>query len=325
MFRPGSDYVPSLLKPATRPRMVRASAAVLMAFIDIGANLTDGMFQGLYHGKQKHDPDLHQVLDRAWEHGLEKVIITAGSLEDAHDSLQLARSHPALYTTVGVHPTRAGALSGDQGAAQLAGLREVIKDGKGDGKVVALGELGLDYDRLHFCSKEDQLSGFEVQFSLAEESGLPLFLHSRACQQDFHDIVSRNRGRFSEGVVHSFTGTADEAAELIDLGLYIGINGCSLKTAENLDVLSTIPVERLMMETDAPWCEIRPSHAGSDHIKTKFPSLKKEKWVSGSCVKGRQEPCHIVQVLEVMAAVLGSETGELAQVLLENTKRVFFP
>eukprot|EP00904_Undaria_pinnatifida_P010320 jgi/Undpi1/6418/HiC_scaffold_20.g08899.m1 len=309
-----------------------------MRFIDIGANLLDDSFQGRYNGgSQKHEPDLDAVLDRAAAAGVEKMIVTAGTLEEARGALELVKPRPNLYSTVGVHPTRSleffgsdggGGEGGGSGAdpeAHVAALAAVLEEGKALGKVVAVGECGLDYDRLHFCGKAEQAKGFELQFELAERSGLPVFFHSRACREDFAGMVRRNRDRFSGGVVHSFTGTREEAEELVSMGLYIGINGCSLKTEDNLEVLRSIPSDRLMLETDAPWCEIRPSHAGSGFVKTSILSRKRDKFETGFCVKGRQEPCHIVQVLEVVAAARGEDPGELAALALENTRRVFFP
>lgn len=138
------------------------------------------------------------------------------------------------------------------------------------------------------------------------------------------DIVRKNRDRFRHGVVHSFTGTAEEAKELVDLGLHIGINGCSLKTAENIEVLRSIPLEWLMLETDAPWCGIKRTHSGYASVKTEFPTVKRpDKQVHGSCVKDRCEPCHIVQVAEVVAAAMEVPLEELSAVTTANADRVF--
>ena len=108
-------------------------------------------------------------------------------------------------------------------------------------------------------------------------------------------------------------------------GFYIGINGCSLKTKENLEVVKEIPINKLQIETDAPWCEIKASHASFPLVKTKFDSVKKEKWAENKLVKGRNEPCCIIQVLEVIAALKETDAEELAEEIYKNTLDLFFP
>lgn len=161
---------------------------------------------------------------------------------------------------MGCHPTRCNEFESDPEKyyTQLCGAIEEHID-----KVVAIGECGLDYDRLHFCKADVQKLYFERQLDLVMKYKLPLFLHCRNSFDDFYDIVQRNLDKITNGgVVHSFDGTIEQALKLIDLGFYIGINGCSLKTEEQLNVVANIPNERILVETDCPWCAIRPSHAG---------------------------------------------------------------
>ena len=120
-------------------------------------------------------------------------------------------------------------------------------------------------------------------------------------------------------------GSKEDIQMFVNMDLYVGINGCSLKTQENIDAMMTIPSERLLIETDAPWCEIRPTHAGFKSIQTQFPSKKKEKWEVGHCVKSRNEPAMISQVLEVMAAARGEDVVTLASTIYDNTMKVFCP
>ncbi|XP_037477127.1 deoxyribonuclease TATDN1 isoform X2 [Triticum urartu] len=276
-------------------------ASNTVKLIDIAVNFTDGMFKGIYHGKQCHSADLPSVLARAWAAGVDRIIVTGGSLKESREALEIAETDGRLFCTVGVHPTRCG--------------------------VVAVGECGLDYDRLQFCPSDIQKKYFEKQFELAKAVKLPMFLHMRAAGGDFSEIVSKNLYRFPGGVTHSFTGTAEERDKLLSIeNMFIGINGCSLKTKENLEIVGGIPAERMMIETDSPYCDIKNTHAGIQFVKSIWPSKKKEKYEPGLTVKGRNEPCLVRQVLEVVAGCKGiADIEGLSKTLYHNTCRLFFP
>lgn len=293
--------------------------------IDIGANLTDPMFRGVYHSTKKHDDDFGAMLHRARASGIDKIIITGGSLIDSKSALDTSKLSDMLYSTVGVHPTRCEEFNTFEGGPS-AYLEELKKLALSDrDKIVAIGELGLDYDRLHFCPKETQKLYFEKQLQLVPDLELPLFLHNRNSTDDFVDILSRNRHMFAarNGVVHSFDGSQKDLERVLDLGLYIGINGCSLKTEENLEVVKMIPNDRLLIETDCPWCEIRPSHSSFKHVKTKF-SKTKDASDPKLPVKNRSEPLYLIQVLEVLASVRNQNLDELSNHVYENTIKLFF-
>ncbi|KAI7859190.1 hypothetical protein BDC45DRAFT_543567 [Circinella umbellata] len=261
------------------------------------------MFRGIYRGKHAHADDWHLVLKRARDAGVQKLILTGTNLADSQEAIDEIKKHDEdnmLYSTVGCHPTRCTEFDEHKDGPEdyLNQLSNIIN--KNRSHVVAIGECGLDYDRLHFCPKETQQKYFQVQFDLAEKTQLPMFLHNRNTGDDFYNMIKDNRHRFRHGVVHSFTGSLEEMKKLIELDLYIGVNGCSLKTEENLQVVKEIPTDRLMIETDAPWCEIRPTHASHkylDNIPKEEKELympltkKKEKFEMGYMVKNRCEPC----------------------------------
>lgn len=209
----------------------------------------------------------------------------------------------------------------------LKELRSLTLEAKESGHVVAFGEIGLDYDRLFLSPKDVQLKYFEIQLDLAEEVQLPLFLHSRACSEDFERIIGARLDKLPKrGLVHSFTGTIPELDSLVKLGFDIGINGCSMKTAENLEAVKAVPLERLQIETDGPWCEIRASHASSQHLKDgpAVPkAVKKEKWQKGLMVKGRNESATIVQVAHVIARVKGISVEEVCEAAWKNSTEMF--
>jgi TatD DNase family protein len=208
----------------------------------------------------------------------------------------------------------------------LEELKTLALEAKKEGQCVAFGEIGLDYDRLTLCPKDVQLEYFAKQLDIACELDLPLFLHSRAAHEDFVRLLNERKDKLPRrGVVHSFTGTIEEMKGLVEGGWYIGVNGCSLKTAENLKVVKAIPLEKLMLETDGPWCEMRPSHASAPIVKNWVEAkwVKKEKWVEGAMVKGRNEPCLIGKVAWAVAGIRGLSVENVAEAAWGNTVRVF--
>lgn len=136
----------------------------------------------------------------------------------------------------------------------LAELRTLALEAKESGYATAFGEIGLDYDRLFLSPKDQQLKYFEAQLDIAVDIQLPLFLHSRAASEDFERLLTPRLAKLPRGgLVHSFTGTMEEMERLVKLGLDIGVNGCSLKTEENLEVVKAMPLDRIQIETDGPW------------------------------------------------------------------------
>lgn len=223
----------------------------------VGINLTDPTFRGEYYGKKAHEDDTEYVLQRATEVGCIKFMVTGSDLEESKKAIALAEKYPgSCYATVGVHPCSAKTFNSHPGGPSqlLQELEDLATNAKRAGVATAFGEIGLDYDRLMLTGKEQQLKYFEAQLEIAVKVQLPLFLHSRAAGEDFESLLSANLPQLPRrGLVHSFTGTVEEMEKLVALGLDIGVNGCSMKTEQNLEVVKQIPLEHLQIETDGPW------------------------------------------------------------------------
>ncbi|KAI5966816.1 pi038 [Candida pseudojiufengensis] len=257
-------------------------------YYDIGVNFSDAMFQGYYNGSstKKHPCDIEEIIKRAHLFNVEKMLITASTIKESKEHFKLCKNYSnQFYSTAGVHPCSVAeefyenefTLRKDVDS-KLEELTEILKEGYKLNHIKAFGEIGLDYDRLHYSTKDQQTTMFQKQLDILTKIDfkIPLFLHMRAACDDFVKIIKPyvDSGVIPRGfgVVHSFTGTEDELQKLLDLGFYIGINGCSLKTEDNLTVASKIPVDKLMIETDSPWCEIRKSHASYQYI-TPYPNI----------------------------------------------------
>jgi TatD DNase family protein len=206
--------------------------------IDIGANLTHSSFQS----------DLGDVLARSRAAGVTQLVVTGADAQGSRDALALARKHPdTLYATAGVHPHHAKDFDADT-ETLLADLHQAKE-------VVAVGETGLDYHR-NFSPREAQLFAFERQLGLAAACGKPLFLHQRDAHADFIACLDRVRGKIGRAVVHCFTGEKDELFDYLDRDCYIGVTGwiCDERRGTHLrELVKSIPADRLMLETDAPY------------------------------------------------------------------------
>lgn len=293
-----------------------------------------------------------------------------------------------LFCSAGVHPTRAGELvikkggggaGGEEGkptldAAAVGRLRALLEKGaRGGGgggqKLVALGETGLDYARLQFSGPEAQKLAFEAQLDLAADFGgkLPLFLHLRDAGDDFVSLLSKPRFRGTSspsaaapspspvalrGVVHSFDGGVELMRRLLALenrDLFIGLNGCSLRDGAGLETARRVPLDRLLLETDSPWCDLRPTHASASQERFKLKAFDEEHGVAwkdkkkassegglgggggggggggtGVLIKGRNEPCRVAAVAAAVAAARGCSVAEVARAAWENSERLFW-
>lgn len=221
-----------------------------MQLVDIGANL----------GHKSFAHDLDAVLARARAQGITQMMVIGADAQGSRAAHALALAHPGvLFATAGVHPHLASDFDAD--------TETLLRELQAQPQVKAVGETGLDYNR-NFSPRAAQLFAFERQLGLAIECGKPLFLHQRDAHTDFIACMDNVRDRIGPAVVHCFTGEKNELFDYLDRGFHIGITGwiCDERRGMHLRALvKSIPADRLMLETDAPYLLPRnvkpmPSH-----------------------------------------------------------------
>ena len=192
------------------------------------------------------DHDRDDVINRALKAGVTKIINVASSIEGSCRAVELANKYDMVYATVGVHPHDAKSVT-DSAISELKALTK-------DKKVVAIGEVGLDYYR-NLSPKEDQVSAFKKFIYLALDLDLPLIIHAREADRDALDILKMEKREALRGVIHCFSGTSDFMKECLDIGFFISFTAnITFKKADDLRIVARdIPPERLLLETDAPF------------------------------------------------------------------------
>ncbi|MGR5065888.1 3'-5' ssDNA/RNA exonuclease TatD [Photobacterium sp. DNB22_13_2] len=206
--------------------------------IDIGVNLTNSRF----------DKDRHEVVERAQTAGVHGLVLTGTSIEESRQAVAMARQWPGYtYSTAGVHPH-------DAKSVQDLALTE-IRELAAHPEVVAIGECGLDFNR-DFSPRPQQEAVFEAQLALAAELNMPVFMHCRDAHERFMAILKPWRDKLPAAVLHCFTGTREDLRDCLALDLHIGITGwvCDERRGTELrEIVSDIPDNRLMVETDCPY------------------------------------------------------------------------
>ncbi len=256
--------------------------------IDIGLNLTHDCF----------DHDRAELIQRAIDVQVTHMLITGSDLAHSRGACQLAQQYPLqLRATAGVHPHHAK----DMTEADIPALRSLLDESL----VIAVGECGLDYFR-NFSTHEQQEQAFRWQLQLAVDSGKPVFLHERDAHEQFVSIIKEYLPYISGGVAHCFTGTVEQVKSYVDMGLYVGITGwiCDERRGQNLrDAVRQIPLDRLLIETDAPYLiprDLRPKPKSH-----------------------RNEPMYLPAVLQRIAVCRGEPESDIAEATIANTRRLF--
>ena len=191
------------------------------------------------------------VLNRARAVGVRRCITIGTDLEDSRRAVEMAGRHEGVWATAGIHPHQAGRVeeaTWRQFEALLAG-----------GGVVAVGETGLDF-HYAFSDRASQQDAFVRQIALAERYGLPLVIHCRQAVEEALEILARHGHRSAHGVFHCFTGTRDEVRRILEAGWYVSLSGIvTFKNAAALrEAAAAIPLDRLLIETDAPYNSPEP-------------------------------------------------------------------
>lgn len=239
------------------------------------------------------DLDRDAALERAKAAGVGRIINIGSSIEGSKRSVELAGKYDMVYATVGVHPHEVKSVTADV----LAELKRLAASPK----VVAIGEVGLDYYR-NLSPKNEQIAAFEAFAAMAGELDLPMIIHARECGDDAIDILKRSRkGSPLHGVMHCFSGDAGSLNKCLDAGLYVSFT-CNL-TFRNAKALrqtaKSVPVERLLLETDAPYLAL-------EGMRGK-----------------RNEPAYMVTLLDEWSKILGLSKEDIARITTHNANVLF--
>ena len=248
------------------------------------------MFIDTHCHLSKYDYDnVDEVIKNALDNNVKYLIISGWSRDTIKDSIEVANKYENVYLSIGYHPSEADITTEED-------LEELKKLAKENPKVIAIGEIGLDY---HWVkdNKDKQIELFKKQIEIAKELNLPLVIHSRDAFQDTFDILKESK---HVGVIHCFSGNKENARDYLSIGFYLGIGGVlTFKNTNLKDTLLTIPVDKILLETDSPYLAPTP-HRGE-----------------------KNEPKYIPIIAEEISKLLNKDIIEIAEITTKNASVLF--
>jgi TatD DNase family protein len=238
------------------------------------------------------DPDRSQVIERAFDQGINSIITIGTDLDSSRKALALAKAYADIWATVGVHPHDAASFN--------PGILPQLIKLADDLRVVAIGEIGLDFYR-NLSPQKAQEETFRLLIHLAREAALPIIIHDREAHKEVLTILREERAEEIGGVFHCFSGDWEMAKQCLDLNFFLSITGAvTYKKGSVLEeVVRQAPIESLLLETDAPYLPPHPFRGK------------------------RNEPSYLVYTADHVARLRGISLSELSQAVQDNTKRAF--
>ncbi len=248
--------------------------------VDTHAHLNDERFAG----------EIEETIQRAYQAGVEYIINVGYDLPSSRMAVALARDFPGVYAAVGIHPH-------DAKTANEEAYREIRELAKDD-KVVAIGEIGLDY-HYDLSPRPIQMEVFLEELKIAKELDLPVIIHDREAHGHVMNVLKSQKGL--TGVLHSFSGSYEMAKDCIELGYYISFGGpVTFNNARRIrEVVAKVPIDKILVETDCPYLTPEP-HRGK-----------------------RNEPRNVIYVVEKIAQIKGLTYETVAEKTRANSKALF--
>ena len=245
-----------------------------------------------HYDDEAFDEDRDTLLSSMRDNGIEYIVNVGASLQSTRTTVELTRQYPFIYGAAGVHPSETAELNEDN-------FKWLAKQCK-DPKVVAVGEIGLDY----YWEEPDhdiQKIWFIRQLELARNSKKPVIIHSREAAKDTYDIMTAQHAEEIGGVIHCYSYSAEMALDYIKMGFYIGIGGVvTFKNGKKMkEVVQAIPIERILLETDSPYLAPEPNRGK------------------------RNSSLNIPYIAQEIAQLKGLKPEEVEQITNQNAKQLF--